>query len=305
MMPSPLGPDNRVAGVVLAALYLRGIFRQHDPPAKSWPLVVEALRKDNSSIENVSDCLRKERFSQEAAILQSHGLLSRAEELVCSERVLTACDPKYPQRWIRALGSSSPPAFWRCGEIPAGPFLTVVGSRRIGSAIRVFARDCARVGAELGFSIASGGAAGCDSEAAKGALSAQKDAPLLLEVLPCGLKRRRTSTNSCALSLCEPWTEFSVAAAMERNQLLYAISDFAIIAQARFKEGGTWKGAIEANRRKLCRLIVRNNPRDKACRALLALGATPLANPEDLDKAMASPTPQPVLEEFQFAYPAA
>ena len=69
---------------------------------------------------------------------------------------------------------------------------------------------------------------------------------------------------------------------MERNHLLYAIAELSVVCQARFKEGGSWRGAAEALRRGTCQVAARWDPGDKTLRALCALGATPLAAPDQI-----------------------
>ena len=63
---------------------------------------------------------------------------------------------------------------------------------------------------------------------------------------------------------------------MERNSLIYAIAEAAIIVHARFKQGGTWHGAIDAQRRRLTQLVVREDSTNAAHQALISLGAVPL-----------------------------
>jgi hypothetical protein len=84
---------------------------------------------------------------------------------------------------------------------------------------------------------------------------------------------------------------------MERNALLYALAEYALVAHARFKQGGTWSGATDALRRRLCRLVVREDEGDLASRALAALGAVPLASPAGLGAALASAPMQPEFSE--------
>lgn len=121
---------------------------------------------------------------------------------------------------------------------------------------------------------------GCDRAAVLGAASA-------MEIVPYGLDlRRKLPPGRCRLSASAPGAEFTSAAAMERNALIYAASEHTVVISARFKEGGTWIGATEALRRKLTRLVVRRSPSDAASRALIALGAIPLDRPEDLQLAL-------------------
>jgi predicted Rossmann fold nucleotide-binding protein DprA/Smf involved in DNA uptake len=83
---------------------------------------------------------------------------------------------------------------------------------------------------------------------------------------------------------------------MERNALIYAIADAAVIVHARFKTGGTWHGAVEALRRRYTRLIVREDANNAAHRALIGLGAIPLRRPEQLAEALAALPMQPTLK---------
>lgn len=87
-----------------------------------------------------------------------------------------------------------------------------------------------------------------------------------------------------------PEEGFSRAAAMERNALIYAFGAGAVVAHARYREGGTWHGAIDALRRRH-RLVVRAPDPDasstgappgfvEASRALIALGAMRADSPE-------------------------
>ncbi len=113
-----------------------------------------------------------------------------------------------------------------------------------------------------------------------------------IEVLPFGIEvwmeyAKRVSIDLledhvCRLSVCGPGEVFSTATAMERNALIYAMSDAAVIVHARFKTGGTWHGAVEAHRRRLTKLIVRKDERDAAHRAMVGLGAVALDKPEGL-----------------------
>lgn len=267
------------ASVVLAALYLRRETGKRPLPSRAWPIVVCALRKADVSFGGAAEALRQARFWAEAAALEAPGLLAGAEALIGSGEVLTAEDSDYPGRWLAVLGAAAaPPALWKHGVIPQGPFLTIVGSRDADLRSLSFAKTCAETGCALGFSIASGAAIGCDAAAADGASEGN-----LLEIVPFGAKRGQIVDESrCLLSIAAPGEPFSRALAMERNTLLYALSEHAIIAHARFREGGTWHGAVNAQRRRFCRLVVREDPSNPAHLALVALGAKSLASADSL-----------------------
>jgi predicted Rossmann fold nucleotide-binding protein DprA/Smf involved in DNA uptake len=67
---------------------------------------------------------------------------------------------------------------------------------------------------------------------------------------------------------------------MERNRLVYAMSDRALVVHGRYREGGTWAGATDALRRGLTNVFVRSCPEPWAG-AMRALGARPVSRAED------------------------
>lgn len=279
---------------VLAALYLRGAPRPFDTPVRAWRCVASALRQSACDLECAGAALRREGLWAEATCLETPGLLSWAWCRIEAGAVLTAEDSNYPRSWLRKLGGSAPPALWKRGEVPSGPFLTIVGSRNANGPTRRFAAACGSEALALGFSVASGGAAGCDRAAANAVKSC---GGALLEILPHGLNSGAEGLreSSCHVSLCEPCASFSAAAAMERNALLYALGDAAVVVQAHYRQGGSWTGATDALRRRLTRVIVWEREGDLAARSLVALGAVPLKSPSSLSSALAEPLPQEAL----------
>lgn len=275
--------------IILAALYLRGAPRQFELRKGDWPKVERSLRLRQPHIADASESLRKDGLWPEALALGSPGLLSWAEQAVLSGRVLTPAHLAYPRSWVERLGPGAPPALWIRGELSPGPIITIVGSREVEYRERQFSQRCAEEAVALGYIVASGGAKGCDRAASRGT---PREA--MIEILAYGLDVAR-SRSSCVLSLCPPREGFSGAAAMERNALLYALAEAAVIVHARFKAGGTWHGAVDAHRRRLTKLIVREDARSPAHRALVGLGAVPLARPQDLQIAMDQLPMQPQL----------
>jgi DNA processing protein len=170
--------------------------------------------------------------------------------------------------------------------MPARPLVAVVGSRAAPRKAKRFAREVAAEAVRSGLAVVSGGARGCDAAAARGARSAGFSPSPLVEILPCGLAAAPFLGEGCALSLCPPEEPFSAVAAMRRNALVYAASVGAVVAHARLGEGGTWRGAAEARRRRLSPLLVRLCPEEPALRALAAMGAQPLASAADLGPAL-------------------
>ena len=243
-------------------------------------------------------------------ILESPGLLAWAEARHEAGEVLTATCPNYPAGWRRKLGAGAPPAVWIRGAMPAGPFLAVVGSRNVGSAVRQFAWDVGAAAVSAGYGICSGAAPGCDRAAAQGACHreaqrfsgeearANSNSDLqdagspgfrLVEILPCGLGMRQDDFAGSAISPFALEEPFSGPSAMIRNALIYAMADAAVVVHARFGEGGTWRGATEAKRRGLCPLIVYpgfDSASRRAARALAGLGAAVLDTKDGLASAL-------------------
>lgn len=263
--------------IILGALYARGAPRSLDTPKRAWSGVANALRRTSCTLEASSDTLRLQGFWAEATVLQTPGLLSWAEAQHVGGHWLTAECPDYPASWLQSLGDSAPPVLWREGQMPSAHFLTIVGSRYVDRPVLAFAAGCAAQGVNMGHTIVSGGANGCDTAAANGCLRAGGN---LVEIFPFGLNapHQRRGTG---LSVCAPDETFTRGSAMERNALLYAISTHSIVAHARFKQGGTWTGATDAHRRKLTQLLVRADG-SQAAAALQALGALAMTSPQEL-----------------------
>ena len=306
---------------VLTALYLAGAPRGLEVSHRRWTEVLRTLRAENLFLSGAVKGLRRRGLREEALTLETRGLLDWAERRVGAGVVLTAASREYPAGWIRKLGSAAPAAISKRGELPSGPFLAVVGSRRVRFAQRQFAKEIGAEAVRLGYAVVSGAAAGCDRAAAVGAMNEerrskdekesptvseietydgrpfgsaqgrlptyeQKGSAPLVEILPCGMGVRRERFRGCVLSPFAPYEDFSGPNAMRRNALIYSMADAVVVVHARFGEGGTWRGAIEANRRKLCRLIVKEDANDPAARALIGLGAYGLICPSDLARAL-------------------
>lgn len=231
--------------------------------------------------------LRDAGLIEEAAALATPGLLTWVEGRAA--RVLTPMGTAYPNAWRQRLGEMAPPALWRRGELPEGKLIGIVGSREVGRTEAVFARACGAMAVRAEFGVVSGGAQGCDTFGAKGAQSAGGQ---VMRLLPCGLDQTRRP-EAGDLSLAPPGEPFTSALAMERNALIYAAAEATVVVHARFRQGGTWHGAADALRRRLGPILVREMPEDRAFRALVALGARPLAAATDLETALNAPVLQP------------
>jgi DNA processing protein len=139
---------------------------------------------------------RPTRLSRELAIPRRY--LLRAQQLIKTEdgadqelgrardlglQILTLADPGYP-RCLLDL-ELPPPVLYSDGNLPQGPAIAVVGSRRASHEARQTAELFGRELATLGVTIVSGFARGVDAAAHRGALESPRGRTVA--VLGCGL----------------------------------------------------------------------------------------------------------------------
>ena len=232
-----------------------------------------------------------------ATILATSGLLAWAEEAVETGAVLTVASEGYPLRWLQAFGDLAPPALWRAGVVPVLPWIGAVGSRRIPDAVMDFMAQIGNGISESGKGLVSGGAIGCDTAAETAALAS---GGAVLRILPHGLGHRPVEDEATQISLAAPNEPFSRGLAMERNALIYAAADATVVGHARMRQGGTWHGATDALRRRLGRVLVRDDG-SPAARALKALGAEEVRSPNRLSELLERPPTQRALFAYERA----
>ena len=168
--------------------------------------------------------------------------------------VISRSDSCYPERLKRYLGQAAPPLLYGVGSkslLNCGG-LAVVGSRDRTDEDGDFARRVGEHCAQEGVAIISGAAKGIDRDAMAGALEVGGSA---LGVLAEGLAKTATSGQYRAglvsdhltlVSPFDPEARWFAYNAMERNKLLYGLSDAALVVASSADSGGTWAGAAEA-----------------------------------------------------------
>jgi predicted Rossmann fold nucleotide-binding protein DprA/Smf involved in DNA uptake len=84
------------------------------------------------------------------------------------------------------------------------------------------------------------------------------------------------------ISPYDPNAGFNVGHAMQRNKLIYALSDAALVVNATAGKGGTWAGAVEQlDRRRFVAVYVRSDGgSNDGLRGLLRKGAREWPNPQ-------------------------
>lgn len=224
--------------------------------------------------------------------------------------VTSRADAEYPLRLKRRLRELAPPVLYGCGrreDLDMGG-LAVVGSRNVDDALISYTEGVGRLAAEARRTVVSGGARGVDQAAMRGALDAGGTVAC---VLADGLERAATRREYRSALMdgrlvltCpyDPAAGFLVGHAMQRNKLIYALADAALVVNADFEKGGTWAGAVEQlDRHRFVSVYVRSTGEmGSGLEALLERGARRWVNPDDpevLDSLLtAHPSATPVPE---------
>ena len=263
----------------MVALYLRGLNRPHLSSA-AWPITWRFLRAVLPSLETAEGSLRAAGFAMEASVLGAANVLECAEQLVARGIAISIENDQLPLAW---RSRCRVPALWKQGELPpVAHWVGVVGVRTPTMADATFASEIGREAARGGFGIISGGAKGCDALAQN---AAKNMGGPVVELVPFGLDWSDGWVHAaadCRLSVCAPTEGFSRHTAMERNALIYSGATLTVVVRARYREGGTWHGAVNALRRRLGAVAVHSLPEDTASRVLRTLGAAGLATSADL-----------------------
>ncbi len=207
--------------------------------------------------------------------------------------VTSRADAQYPRRLKRRLREQAPPVLYGCGNranLDAGG-LAVVGSRNVDDTLIAYTEGVGRLAAGARRTLVSGGARGIDQAAMRGALDAGGTVAC---VLADGLERAATRRehrdalmDGRLVLICpyDPATGFLVGHAMQRNKLIYALADAALVVSAEFEKGGTWAGAIEQlDRHRFVSVYVRaTGEMGRGLDALLERGARRWLNPDSAE----------------------
>ena len=195
-------------------------------------------------------------LSQRIRLLLERGAqLAIERERLASRGIwaLTRADERYPSKLKERLKALAPPVLFGAGPVEAinRDSLAVVGSRDVDDAGSAFARALGQLCAEAHLSVVSGAARGVDRIAMDGSLEhGGSGVAVLADSLEDILKRRDTRDNVLSgrltlLTPSHPSARFTVASAMGRNKLIYALASWAVVVSSALESGGTWAGAVE------------------------------------------------------------
>lgn len=224
------------------------------------------------------------------ALLQRRGevenLLHHWEQL--GIWVLAERDADFPSRLRERLKGGCLPLLFGAGPRSAldQGGLCVVGSRDCPDEARRFAELVGRRAGGEGLAVISSDMRGVDREVVAATLEA---GGRIICVLSDSLektvtgKRFRDALHAGRATLVTPFTpdiRFAVANAMRANRYQYALSDAAIVVEAR-QSGGIWSGADENRKHRWVPAFVRTGTNvSPGNHALLHLGLHPLTHPD-------------------------
>ncbi len=206
--------------------------------------------------------------------------------------IVTRADARYPRRLKSRLRELAPPVLYGIGHAPLLECggLAMVGSRDAGEELVRYTEDVARIAAASGIAVVSGGARGIDHTAMRAALDA---GGRVSGVLADSLERAALARENRALlmeqrlalvSPFDPSAGFNVGHAMQRNKLVYALADAALVVTSDHNKGGTWAGAVEQleKLRYVCVYVRSAGTTTEGIKALIKKGAVPWPEPRDL-----------------------
>ncbi len=290
-LPERDPPEDRGLDLLLAALYAPGF---EVGPSRDWPRLVRAWRRGEGLAA----------FPAEAIALEDPFRRDRARRWLDERRLATAAGEALPNLWPAArraaLGrageglaptfDASPPpaALWTRWISPDSEKLPQsleetskrpaagIGGRTAAPAALAFAREVGALLAGGETPLVSGGAPGCDDAFAVGHGGATV-------LLPHGLDLPRPDLRGCAVALSPfaPEAPFSRERAMRRNALIVGAAGLTVVASARRGEGGSWHAAVGALRARAALSVYVGPGAGEGAEALAALGALPVASPEE------------------------
>ena len=207
--------------------------------------------------------------------------------------VVSRADAEYPRRLKTRLREDAPAVIYGCGDrslLETGG-LAVVGSRHVDQSILDYTMDIGRLCAKSGRTLVSGGAKGIDQASMRGALEAGGKA---IGILADSLERMAMNREHRNLLLdgrlvlispYDPNAGFNIGNAMQRNKLIYALADAALVVNADLNKGGTWAGALEQlDKLRLVPVYTRSTGKlGTGLEALAEKGALAWPNPEDTE----------------------
>ncbi|MEI6313993.1 MAG: DNA-processing protein DprA [Syntrophus sp. (in: bacteria)] len=188
-------------------------------------------------------------------LLERGFLLSQAVERWQARAiwVVSRADEAYPKRLKARMKEDAPSIIYGCGDVAilSTGGLAVVGSRNVDDTLVSYTENVGQLTARARQTLISGAARGIDQAAMRGALEAGgKVVGIMADSLERAVMIRENRSllmdgQLVLISPYDPSAGFNVGHAMQRNKLIYALSDAALVVSSDYQKGGTWAGAVE------------------------------------------------------------
>lgn len=216
--------------------------------------------------------------------------------------VVTSADASYPQRLTERLKNNAPAVLYGCGDVTILETggLAVVGSRNATPALLTYTEHIGQLAAHAKQTVVSGGARGIDQASMHGALEAGGTVVGMLadSLERAALNREYRSPlmegKLVLVSPYDPMAGFNVGNAMQRNKLIYALADAALVISSDYQKGGAWAGAAEQlTKLRLVPVFVRSRGEmGKGLQELQNMGALPWPNPDNPEELVRTLAPE-------------
>ena len=229
------------------------------------------LRPKDLLQKEVAIAAGREAFGYTTAQNQLTSLLSRGVALAFAVEqwnrngvwLISRSDETYPIRLKKHLKDKAPPLLFGVGSLDllTKGGLGIVGSRNVDEAGAMFTQEVAADCAKNNITVVSGCARGVNQISMKAAFDAGGSSigivadSLLKKSVDSHARKAIADKRLLLLSMQHPNASFSVKGAMERNKLIYAMADSALVVSAEYQKGGTWAGAVEELKRKNARKV--------------------------------------------------
>lgn len=220
-------------------------------------------------------------------------------------QVIASVDDEYPAVLRERLGTTAPPLLYAVGDLSLleKNLLGVVGSRDVSPEAAEVAKSAAVAAVDAGWGVVSGGAKGVDRLAMGAALEHDGVAvgvladSLVRATRDADTRRAITDGRLCLCTPYKPTAGFSVANAMGRNKVIYALSQATFVVASDLDTGGTWAGAREALKQTIAPVLTwtgeGKGPGNDRLVELGARGITDVSTVIDEAAAVPAPVTQP------------
>lgn len=242
------------------------------------------LTEKLSDVANIASLTDAEQFQVELLLKRVDKLGEEIGRLAKHKiYITTRTQENYPRKLLRAMGSKAPVVFYFCGEMGLleRETVAIIGSREATEQESDYAKKHARISAQNGVTVVSGGARGIDTIAKESAIKSGGD---VVTFVSDNMVKYITENaehilwdKMLVLSAFHPEMSFRGYNALERNKFIYASSDYAVVVSSGNGAGGSFKGAAECLKSELTKLYVKSDSwTTEGNKKLIEMGGLPL-----------------------------